>query len=76
MPRYFFDTDDGDMGLVDREGQILADEAAARFAALHSLSDMLREHVHTSGRQVFSTAVRDGDGKIVFVGAVALATTE
>lgn len=74
MPRYFFDTDDGDLGLVDREGQILADDATARAAALHALSDMLRDHVAAGKTRVFSTSVRNEQDRLIFAGAVALAT--
>ena len=72
MPRYFFDTDDGDLGLVDREGQILADDATARAAAMHALSDMLRDHVAAGETRVFS--VRNEQDRLIFAGAVALAT--
>lgn len=74
MPRYFFDTDDGDLGLVDREGQILADDATARAAAMHALSDMLRDHVAAGETRVFSTSVRNEQDRLIFAGAVALAT--
>lgn len=74
MPRYFFDTDDGDLGLVDHEGEVLDNDASARAVALHTLCDMLREHIHASGKQTFTAAVRNETGNIVFVAAVALAT--
>lgn len=75
MPRYFFDTDDGDLGLVDREGQFLADDASARAAALEALSDMLRDHVAAGETRVFSISVRDEQDRLIFAGAVALATS-
>ena len=74
--RYFFDTDDGDLGLVDREGQILADDATARAAALQALSHMLRDHAAAGEPRVFSTSVRDERNRLVFAGAVTLATTK
>ena len=75
MPRYFFDTDDGDLGLVDHEGQLLATDSEARNAALHALSDMMRDHLPTGANRVFSVTVHDERNRLIFAGAVALATS-
>jgi len=75
MPRYFFDTDDGDLGLVDHEGDVLEKDASARAVALYKLCDMLGEHIHARGPQTFTAAVRNEKGTLVFAAAVALTTS-
>lgn len=71
MPRYFFDSIDGDR-FHDDEGMDLADDAAARREALVLLGEVLRERGDAfwkTGR--FTLSVRNEDG-----GTVASLTTE
>lgn len=71
MPRYFFNTIDGDR-FHDDEGVDLADDTAARREALVLLGEVLRERGDAfwkTGR--FTLSVVDEDG-----GTVASLTTE
>jgi hypothetical protein len=45
MQRYFFDLRDGDELVVDEEGMLLRDIAAAEEEAARSLADMAKEDV-------------------------------
>ncbi|WP_408903032.1 DUF6894 family protein [Methylobacterium radiotolerans] len=56
MPRYFFDTDDGDDPLHDDEGMDLPDASGARDAAIGALPDMARDKLPT----VSGTSSRSG----------------
>jgi hypothetical protein len=43
MPRYFFNVKDG-QDLLDHEGTVLADPAAARVMAVFASGEMIRAH--------------------------------
>ena len=66
MPRYFFETDDGDVFDDDPEGLELADDAAARTAALQALPDMARDRIFEGDRRTFISTVRDEAGIIIY----------
>jgi hypothetical protein len=66
MPRYFFDTDDGDFRWKDGEGEELCDDEAARSAALDALPDMARDKLPDGDRRTFSVRVRDVAGTVIY----------
>lgn len=67
MPRYFFDTDDGDDRFQDDEGMYFPDAGAARDAAIGALPDMARDKLHQDGdRHTLAVHVRDESGTLVY----------
>ena len=73
MPRYFIDTDDGDILVIDDQGQVLLSEASARSFALDALPDMARERMPDhSNRHTFVIGVRDETGDVIFRASLTL----
>ena len=72
MPRYFFDTDDGDQSHRDDEGHDLPDVQAARVAALDVLPDMARDKMPDGDRRTFVASVRDDQGAIIYIATLSL----
>ena len=72
MPRYFIDTDDGDLLIVDDEGQVLLSEASARMFALDALPDMARDNMPDGDRRTFVVGVRDHTGEVIYRATLAL----
>jgi hypothetical protein len=76
MPRYFFDTADGER-FHDTEGTDLKDDAAARLEAAAVLAEMLRDRPDLLNHsQVFRIEVRDADGVYRFCVEVVVRDTE
>ena len=73
MPRYFFETHDGDAIHVDAEGLELADKAAARLEALRVFSDMARDKIPDRDHRTFSSVVPDEAGNVVYAAPMSLA---
>ncbi len=73
MPRYFFDTDDGDGFLWDDEGLDLDGIEAVRFQAQSGLADMARDVVPGDGIQrTMVVRVRDESGDVVLNASLVL----
>jgi len=73
MPRYFFDTYDGETITEDDEGLELEGIEAARREALAALPDMARAMIPDDGdRRTMVVKVRDESGKVVLQAALAL----
>ena len=72
MPRYFFDTDDGDLGIRDDEGYELPDDAAARREAMSALPDMARDKLPDGDRRTFSAVVKDATGRAIYSAVLSL----
>ncbi len=73
MPRYFFDTDDGDTFHEDEEGVDLNGIEEVRLQAQSGLADMARDVVPGDGpERTMTVRVRDGTGKTVLRGALVL----
>lgn len=66
MPRYFFNTDDGETRLQDGEGMDLPDVQAARAIAMSSLPDMARDKLPNGDRFTFSVQVCNGMGTLLY----------
>ena len=72
MPRFFFDTDDGERQDRDDEGQELPDMEAARKAAIGVLPDMARDVLPDGDRRDFTTSVRTEHDDVVFRAKLSL----
>ena len=66
VPRYYFDTDDGDFRHDDETGQEMPDAEAARRAALEVLPGMARDKLPYDDRHSFSVRVRDASGTVLY----------
>jgi hypothetical protein len=66
VPRFFFDTYDGEFFAPDHEGQELADIQAAKLVAQDALPDMASDKLPDgSDQRVFIVRVRDEAGQVV-----------
>ncbi len=72
MPRYFIDTSDGDLTVVDREGLELPNDNAAREAALGTLPDMARDLIPDGDRRSFTVSVRNISGNTIYSAVLTL----
>ena len=72
MPRYFFDTDDGDRSHRDDDGLDLPHPEAARRAALDALPDMARDKMPDGDRRTLVAAVQDERGTVVYAATLSL----
>ena len=72
MPRYFFDTSDGDKFVKDDKGCDLPDVVAARDAAQAALPDMARDRMPDGEARTFCALVRDEAGTVVYRVALSL----
>jgi hypothetical protein len=73
MPRYYFDTFDGDALSQDDEGLELDGIEAARHEARKTLPDMARDKVPDDGdRRTMTVKVRDETGKVVITASLSL----
>jgi hypothetical protein len=65
MPRFFFDTYDGDFFAPDNEGQDLEGIEAAKLQAQEALPDMASDKLPDGDQRVFIVSVRDEAGQVV-----------
>ncbi len=72
MPRFFFDTDDGDTLDHDDEGQELPGAEEARQAALDALPDMARDKLPDGDHRTFLVTVRDDQGIEIYRATLSL----
>ena len=72
MPRYFFDTNDGDQFADDDVGLELSDPEAARRAAITALPDMAYDKLPDGDRRDFSVRVRDEAGNTIYSASLTL----
>lgn len=76
MPRYFFDTYDGERLLADDRGIEFENIAAARAAAQAALPDMAKETLREGSHRTFVVSVRDEDEKVVLRVALSMVIEE
>jgi hypothetical protein len=77
MPRYYFDTDDGQHFIEGQEGFDLYGLKEARLQAQAALADIARDHVPGDGDQRTMTCrVRDVSGRIVLLASLVLMIQE
>lgn len=72
MPRYFFDTYNGDNFIPDEAGIELEDIEAAKLAAQAALPEMARDKLPDGDQRVFIVSVRDEAGQVVLRVALSL----
>ena len=72
MPRYFFDTYDGNVFVTDDEGQELESLEAAKVVAQEELPLMARDELPDGDQRTFIVSVRDEAGQVVVRAALSL----
>jgi hypothetical protein len=72
LPRYFFDTADGDSRLRDDEGVELAELGQARHEALTTLGEIARDELAAFDEREFTITVRNEAGKPVLRASLRL----
>jgi hypothetical protein len=76
MPRYFFDTYDGESFISDENGLELADIDAAKLEAQRALPDMARDSLPNGNFRSFVVNIRDETGQAVIRLALSLVVEE
>jgi hypothetical protein len=76
MPRYFFDTYDGERLLTDDIGVEFENFTAAKAAAQQTLPDMAREVLGDGTHRSFVVSVRDVAGTVVLRVALTMVVEE
>ena len=75
MPRYYFDTIDGDLSVRDAEGVVIDDPEEVRRRAVSALPELARDDLPDGADDhVFIVRVRDEDGRHVFHATLSLVT--
>ncbi|WP_262267700.1 MULTISPECIES: DUF6894 family protein [Microvirga] len=72
MPRYFFDTYDGDVLVPDDVGQELENLEAAKAVAQEELPLMAQDELPDGDERTFIVSVRDEAGHVVLRAALSL----
>ena len=72
MARFFIDTDDDALVVLDEEGQEFPNVETARNAAQRVLPDMARQKMPDNERRTFAARVRDENGAVVYVATLSL----
>jgi hypothetical protein len=72
MPRYYFDSTDGDHHVPDDVGLEFPDLDAAAHEAVQALPDIARDALPDGDRRDFVTNVRDEIGKVLFRATLSL----
>ncbi len=72
VPRYFFDTDNGDYLHRDEDGVELADDEAARVMAQAALPDMANDALPNGERRAFSVKVRNPPDTVLYTVCLTL----
>jgi hypothetical protein len=73
MPRYYFDTADGDHHAPDNVGAEFPDLDVAADEAVRALSDIARDVLPDGDRRDLVTSVRDESGRVVFRATLSFA---
>jgi hypothetical protein len=76
MPRYFFDTFDGERLVPDEQGLEMQDLAAARAAAQKALPEMARDALPDGNHRSIVVSVIDEAGGVVLRAALSLVVEE
>ena len=72
MPRYYFDTDDGDTHIHDDEGMDLPSNEDARQAALAALPDIAKDKLPDGDRRDFIIDMRDQHHRLIYTATLSL----
>jgi hypothetical protein len=76
MPRYFFDTYDGEHLTPDEIGLEMQDLAAANAEARRTLPDIAKEALPNGNHRTFVISVRDEAGNVALRAALSLVVEE
>lgn len=76
MPRFFFDTYNGERFLPDESGLEFANLEAAKDEAQKALPEMAREALPDGNYRSFVVSVRDEDGSVVVRMSLSLVVEE
>ncbi|MCJ2068475.1 hypothetical protein MKK75_06585 [Methylobacterium sp. J-030] len=72
MPRFFIDTDDGDLSVPDDIGRDLPNAQAARRLALAAFPDMTGDQLPDGDRRTFSVRIRNEEGTPIYAAELVL----
>ncbi|MGF9760694.1 hypothetical protein AAII07_36445 [Microvirga sp. 0TCS3.31] len=72
LPRYFFDTYDGNQFVPDNEGLELQNLDTAKAEAQKALPDLARDALPAGDQNTFIVSVRDEAGQVVLRAALSL----
>ncbi len=72
MPRYFFDTSDGDRLIRDDEGLEMQDLEAVKVEAQKTLPHMAKDALPDGEQRTFVVSVRDEAGQVVVRATLSL----
>jgi len=72
VPRFFFDTYDGERFFPDEEGQEMENINVAKREAEKALAEMARDGLPDGDQRSFIISVRDGGGEVVLRAALSL----
>jgi hypothetical protein len=72
VPRFFFDTHNGDQFIPDEAGQEMQCSEAAKAVAQTALADMARDALPDKDQRTFIVSVRDEAGQVVVRTALSL----
>jgi hypothetical protein len=75
LPRFYFDTFDGDHSASDSEGIDCATMKNVQDCAVDALPDMAREMLPDGANRMFRVSVRDDGGQVVFKATLELKST-
>jgi hypothetical protein len=73
VPRYFFDTHDGELFTPDNTGVALDDLQAAKDEAKKALPDIVKDELPDGGRRTFVIVVKDEGGHALWRVTLSLA---
>jgi hypothetical protein len=76
MPRFFFDTSDGERFFPDEEGLELESIEAAKSEGQKALPDMAKDALPNGNFRSFVVSVRDEGGQVVLRMALSLVVEE
>lgn len=65
MPRYYFDTYDGERFVPDPDGADLPDLTAAKAETQKALPDIARDALPNGNHRTFMVSVREGTGEML-----------
>lgn len=75
MPRFYFDTFDGDHSTTDSEGIDCPTMKNVQDCAVDALPDMAREMLPDGPNRLFRVSVRDDMGEMIFKATLELKST-
>jgi hypothetical protein len=65
MPRFYFDSDDGDRPIEDTVGLVFSDLHAAQQEAVRALPEITKDALPDGTKREFIITVRDGNGPVL-----------